>query len=157
MTDQPLSKWKRGVDLAKDIGDYAKLVALCLTIIGFVAAYLPSARRQFELVVNPSAWFFIGGIYGDKFGHNDYQNPLWDDGAVPRSVLDALPGNIMVATVSSEPHNGRETPGPDGILMTVAPDNSCLYVREVRILKIPKPKSHGPQSAAWARAQRVAC
>lgn len=150
-------RWKNGIGLAKDIGEYTKLVALVLTVIGFIAAYFPSAKRDFELIANPSAWYFVGGVYGEKFGHYDYQNPIWDNGVIRIPALSELPGKIIVTTKSNEPHNGRDAPGGGGNLTRVVPENACLYVREFRILPIAQPRQGGPQSAVWARAQQVTC
>jgi hypothetical protein len=146
------------VELANDLGEYAKLIALVLAILGFAAVYFPGIRRKWERTVTPSSWYWIGRIDRDgRFVANSYQHPLWNSGPMPADRLNQIIDQVLITErgKDAEPdtHVGREQPTGSSTAEAVFTENVCLYVRELTFRQDPAKSVR----YVWVRARKVTC
>ena len=151
-TSPPKSKWRAFVDGVKDLGELAKFIALLLVIIGFVGLYIPGLRMKFEVIANPTAWYYIGGAANGIFSAEHFQNPLWPSGRGPEVALERLPGTTMV-TYGNGLHIGRSQDGADKAIRTNYSGGICLFVKQISKRTRPGDKAH----YIWAEAVKVSC
>lgn len=144
--------WKTSVQFAKDVGEWAKLIALILAIVGLIGIYFPTIQRRWEILVKPKAWYYIGFVDSNRFYPLAYQHPAWNDGPASEEVLSEIPGQVIV-TFNDELHIGRDRAGSGGKVQSVLGKNACLYVSATE----KKLQPGAPRKFVWAEAVKVSC
>ena len=154
--------WERGVAIAKDLGEYAKLVALLLAIAGLLGVYLPGVRRTWEQWVTPTSWYWIGTVRrSGLFIPQAYEHPYWNNWKrrpIGGGGLPGVVGDIMITGKGELPtdeiHVGRSAPSPRGAVRFVLDAKVCLQITAV---DMSRGNAKTGETFVWARARKVSC
>lgn len=146
------TRWRRTVDLAADLGEIAKLVALLLAIAGLVGLYLPGVRTAFETRLNPRAWYYVGEVDRGVFHAEAYQHPPWSGASAPSDALGGVVGTTVV-TIGGGLHIGRAAAGGDGPIRTNVAGGVCLHVLAIQRRRAAR----GDVAYVWLEAVRITC
>jgi hypothetical protein len=155
-------RWERGVAIARDLGEYAKLIALVLAISGLIGIYFPGVRRAWEQWVAPTSWYWIGTVRRNgQFIPQAYEHPLWNNWQrrpVARGDLLGVDGQIMItgkgSQTTDEIHIGRAEPTGRSAVRFVHDARICLEITEVDMSR-GNPRTG--ETFVWAQARKVSC
>jgi hypothetical protein len=149
-------RWDESVKVARDIGEFAKLIALAMGMIVFLSFYFPGFRQAWEVHANPHFWFQIGQLNPDRrFRPRIFESPIWAGGVkVYESRVGKQMPNTVMTTEGDQPHIGRAAPGTAARTMVDYNKDVCLYVAG---LKVTPPGPASKDRNVWAEASRVTC
>ncbi len=141
--EEPAGRWRRFMVAISDAGELAKLLALLLAVVGFLAIYFPGIRQAYERKTMPTAWYNVLLMSGPWTAPHPYmgarprgfESPAWADG-LNADVLYALPGQMIY---SSDIAVGRQGPSPRHGVTYIYDKNVCLYVRNLHFSVTRRP------------------